>query len=82
MTKTPCDECTTLLEMMGIETVILGAEFIEEKSKKGISYNKFSDAVKRGKFACFSLVSETSGAKRNLDREFEDQGRKRERKDC
>ena len=82
VTKTPCDECTTLLEMMGIETVILGAEFIEEKSKKGISYNKFSDAVKRGKFACFSLVSETSGAKRNLDREFEDQGRKRERKDC
>ncbi|XP_068708149.1 cytidine and dCMP deaminase domain-containing protein 1-like [Montipora foliosa] len=82
VTKTPCDECITLLEMMGIETVILGAEFIEEKSKKGISYNKFSDAVKRGKFACFSLVSETSGAKRNLDREFEDQGRKRERKDC
>ncbi|XP_068708393.1 cytidine and dCMP deaminase domain-containing protein 1-like [Montipora foliosa] len=82
VTKTPCDECTTLLEMLGIETVILGAEFIEEKSKKGISYNKFSDAVKRGKFACFSLVSETSGAKRNLDREFEDQGRKRERKDC
>ncbi|XP_068708392.1 cytidine and dCMP deaminase domain-containing protein 1-like [Montipora foliosa] len=82
VTKTPCDECTTLLEMMGIDTVILGAEFTEEKSKKGISYNKFSDAVKMGKFACFSLVSETSGAKRNLDREFEDQGRKRERKDC
>lgn len=68
--------------MMGIETVILGAEFIEKQTKKGISYNKFSDAVNRGKFACFSLGLEASGAKRNLDMESEDQGRKRERKDC
>ncbi|XP_068711349.1 cytidine and dCMP deaminase domain-containing protein 1-like [Montipora foliosa] len=85
LTKTPCDDCTPLLEMMGIDTVILGAEFIKKETKKGISYNNFSDAVERRKFACFSPVvskSETSGAKRNLDREFEDQGRKRERKDC
>ncbi|XP_068708397.1 cytidine and dCMP deaminase domain-containing protein 1-like [Montipora foliosa] len=82
VTKTPCDECTTLLEMLGIETVILGAEFVDQKTKKGISYNKFYDGVKSGRFTCFCLVSERSRVKRNLHEESENQGSKRARKTC
>ena len=55
MTKTPSDESTALLKMQGIKTVVLGEEFIEEAEMKGISYKKFPDGVKKGKFVCFCL---------------------------
>ena len=55
VTKTPCDECTVLLKMQGITTVVLGEEFIEETEMKGISYKQFPDGVKKGKFVCFCL---------------------------
>ena len=58
VTNTPSDECTSLLEMQGIKTVVLGQEFIEEGQKQGISYTKFPDRVKKGKFACFLLKKE------------------------
>lgn len=55
MTKTPSDESTALLKMQGIKTVVLGEEFIEEAEMNGISYKKFPDGVKKGKFVCFCL---------------------------
>ena len=52
VTKTPCDECNALLEMQGIKTVVLSKE-LEEGEKQGISYTKFPEGVKSGKFICF-----------------------------
>ena len=55
VTKTPCDECTPLLEMQEITTVVLG-EKIEDGAKKGISYTKFHEGVhKDRKFTCFVM---------------------------
>ena len=54
VTKTPCNECTPLLEMQGIKTVVLG-EKLQEEIKQGISYTKFREGVDGGKFTCFSM---------------------------
>ncbi|XP_068708391.1 cytidine and dCMP deaminase domain-containing protein 1-like [Montipora foliosa] len=51
VTKTPCDKCTALLEMLGIKTFVLGQK-LEKKSKDGISYQKFPKGVESGKFTC------------------------------
>ncbi|XP_068744134.1 cytidine and dCMP deaminase domain-containing protein 1-like [Montipora capricornis] len=51
VTKTPCNECTALLEMLGIKTFVLGQK-LEKKSKDGISYQKFPKGVESGKFTC------------------------------
>lgn len=51
VTMTPCDECTALLEMLGIKTFVLGQK-LEKKSKDGISYQKFPKGVESGKFTC------------------------------
>lgn len=57
-TETPSDESTALFKMQGIKTVVLGEESIEEAEIQGISYEKFSDGVKSGKFICFCLKKE------------------------
>ena len=56
VTKTPCDECTPLLAMQGIETVVLGVKLQIEK-KEGINYTKFADKVADGGFICFYMES-------------------------
>lgn len=56
VTKTPCDECTPLLTMQGIETVVLGVKLQIEK-KEGINYTKFADKVADGGFICFYIES-------------------------
>ena len=54
VTKTPCSECTPLLEMQGIKTVVLGTN-LEKENKKSLGYQKFSDKVKEGTFNCFEM---------------------------
>ena len=56
VTKTPCDECTPLLTMLSIETVVLGVKLQIEK-KEGINYTKFADKVANGDFVCFHMES-------------------------
>ena len=70
MTKTPCDECTPLLEMQGIKTVVLG-EKIEDGTKQGISYTKFLKGVEGRKFTCFFMESNVDDLKRKLEYESE-----------
>lgn len=56
VTKTPCDECTPLIEMEGIKTVILGQGLKTEKGSDGtLSYIKFDKKVKAGVFNCFEM---------------------------
>ena len=52
VTKTPCNECTPLLEMQGIETVVVG-ENLETGSRQSLDYEVFHGKVKRGVFICF-----------------------------
>ena len=52
VTKTPCNECTPLLAMEGIKTVVLGVEMKAEKapSKGTLGYEKFSEQVRKSNF--------------------------------
>lgn len=60
VTKTPCNDCTLLIEMLGITTFVLG-----EKMQKGnkedasgeINYTKFADKVESNVFICFEMES-------------------------
>ena len=70
VTKTPCNECTPLLEMQGIKTVVL-AEKLQEGEKQGISYTKFREGVEGRKFTCFFMKRNVDDAKRKLDFENE-----------
>ena len=54
VTRTPCSECTPLLEMQGIKTVVLGTN-LEKENKKSLGYQKFSDKVEEGTFNCFEM---------------------------
>ena len=66
VTKTPCDECTPLLEMQKITTVVLG-EKIEDGAKQGISYTKFHEGVHKDRnFTCFSMKWNVDDIKRKL----------------
>ncbi|XP_067037434.1 cytidine and dCMP deaminase domain-containing protein 1-like isoform X3 [Acropora muricata] len=66
VTKTPCDECTPLLEMQKITTVVLGKK-IEDGAKQGISYTKFHEGVHKDRnFTCFSMTWNVDGIKRKL----------------
>ena len=54
VTRTPCDECTPLIQMQGIKTVVLGQKM--ERDKPGnLSYEKFPQSVKKGVFTCFEM---------------------------
>lgn len=70
VTKTPCDECTPLLEMQGITTVVSG-EKIVDGTKQGISYKKFLEGVEGGKFTCFFMKWNVDDLKRKLEYESE-----------
>jgi dCMP deaminase len=56
VTKSPCNECTPLIAMQGIKTVVVDDDVLsrDDKTKKrGLGYKKFPDMVKSGKFVCF-----------------------------
>lgn len=56
VTKTPCDECTPLIEMEGIKTVILGQKLKIEGGTDGtLSYRKFAEKIEGGVFNCFEM---------------------------
>ena len=57
VTKTPCNECTPLLAMEGIKTVVLGVEMKAEKapSTGTLGYEKFPEQVRKGSFICFEM---------------------------
>ena len=52
VTKTPCNECTPMLAMQGIKTVVLG-EKLQKETKPSLGYEEFCDRVKEGVFICF-----------------------------
>jgi len=52
VTKTPCDECTPLLQMQGIKTVVICGK-MQNEQRQGLSYQKFDAKVKEGIFICF-----------------------------
>lgn len=60
VTKTPCDECTPLIQMVGIKTVVLGVKLQKER-KEGIVYSKFEEKVNTERaFVCFEMESAES----------------------
>ncbi|XP_015774148.1 PREDICTED: cytidine and dCMP deaminase domain-containing protein 1-like [Acropora digitifera] len=61
VTKTPCDECTPLLEMQEITTVVLGEE-IQDRARQGIRYTGFHEGRK---FTCFLMKWNVDGPERN-----------------
>ena len=78
VTKTPCDECTALIEIQGIETFVLSEESGKGK-RKSVSYKKFPQRVKSGKFACFLMKVNEGNAKRKFYPESEMKKHKRPR---
>lgn len=72
VTKTPCNECTPLLAMEGIKTVVLGENMKAKKapSKGTLGYETFLEQVRKGTFICFEKHAATdksmagSGSKR------------------
>lgn len=63
VTMTPCDECTPLLAMERIKTVVLGEKMNETEQTTGtLGYQKFAVEVRKGTFICFE-VSKASGNK-------------------
>lgn len=67
VTKTPCDECTPLLEMQEITTVVLG-EQIQDGARQGIRYTGFHEGHK---FTRFLMKWNVDGPKRKLEDEIE-----------
>ena len=57
VTRTPCDECTPLIAMQGIKTVVVDEDVVARAKKpekeNGLSYKKFLKKVTEGKFVCF-----------------------------
>ena len=56
VTKTPCDECTPLLQMQGIKTVVICGK-MQNEQLPGLSYQKLDAKVKEGIFICFETKS-------------------------
>lgn len=59
VTKTPCSECTPLLKLRGIKTVVLGAK-LENASNQSLDYQSFCQKVKKGIFDCFKMTRDES----------------------
>lgn len=56
VTKTPCDECTPLLAMERIKTVVLGEKMNDKAKSTGtLGYQKFAGEVRKGTFICFEV---------------------------
>ena len=66
VTRIPCNECTPLLEMLGIEKVVLG-EKLEEAKRRGPNYTMFPKKVADSSFICFSMEKNVDDVKACLD---------------
>ena len=61
VTKTPCNECTPLLAMEGIKTVLLGEKMEEKAPSTGtLGYQKFPEQLRKDTFTCFEMHVETA----------------------
>ena len=64
VTKTPCDDCTPMIEMQGIKTVVLG-----EKMRPDTNFRKFPQRVddKDDPIVCFEVEKQPQAKKRKAD---------------
>ena len=58
VTKSPCNECTPLIAMQGIKTVVVDDDKDvlsrgDATQPNALSYKAFPDRVKKGEFVCF-----------------------------
>ena len=68
VTMTPCDECTPLIEMQGIKTVVLG-EKMRRDTRGLMNFTKFPQRVddKDDPIVCFELQKQPQSQKRKAD---------------
>ena len=59
VTKTPCDECTPLLVMEGIKTVVISGQLEKQETAGNRTYttSKFPEKAKSGVFTCYEMSS-------------------------
>lgn len=57
VTKIPCHECTPLLKVAGIETVVLAMPLKAIKESYRLNYDIFQEEVKKGSFLCYEMVT-------------------------
>ena len=68
VTMTPCDDCTPLIEMQGIKTVVLG-EKMRRDTRGLMNFTKFPQRVddKDDPIVCFELQKQPQSQKRKAD---------------
>ena len=68
VTMTPCDDCTPLIEMQGIKTVVLG-EKMRRDTRGLMNFTKFPQRVddKNDPIVCFELQKQPQSQKRKAD---------------
>jgi len=57
VTKIPCHECTPLVKVAGIETVVLATPLKAIKESYRLNYDIFQEEVKKGTFLCYEMVT-------------------------
>lgn len=57
VTKIPCHECTPLVKVAGIETVVLPTSLKPVQEKYRLNYDVFREEVKKGSFLCYETVA-------------------------
>ena len=69
VTMTPCDDCTPLIEMQGIKTVVLGEKMREDGSRPQMKFTKFPQRVddKDDPIVYFELQKQPQSQKRKAD---------------
>ena len=78
VTKTPCHECTPLIAMEGIKTVVVDEDVSlrDDKAESNqLGYKEFPEKVKEGKFVCFQTKKDdagTSDVSEETKRNYED----------
>ena len=57
VTKIPCHECTPLVKVAGIETVVLATPLKAIKETYRLNYDVFQEEVRKGTFLCYEMVT-------------------------
>lgn len=55
VTKTPCHECTPLVKVSGIGTVVLATSLEPIKEKYRLNYEVFQEELHKGSFLCYEM---------------------------
>lgn len=56
VTKMPCHECTPLVKVAGIGTVVLATSLEPVTEKYKLNYEVFQQEVRKGSFICYELI--------------------------